>query len=466
MSTIPSMPRGTGQSLACYRILGSLAFALLVAWAGSGPQLAPQGAPDFDSLDIEALLALTRQAGARATEQLLAPPADWQQKYAEVLTVPDAKVVRLLARGLHDVPPKRGGGAYYSFATDDHDYDREPDLSYEQGSLGTGFYGGSTGQVLDLGSVPLAGFRPQAPPSEFDPAVARQCEVLWSFASQDSRPDEALCEALGTEDIGRAPALAGHSYLLRAILPGEHDLLAAFTVMEATPQSVVLVGHVLKTWSTAGRRSETRPRRDFSSAGAPDWLLQCDGERLAALATGLLRRSEARLFAVPSAWANEPVGVIRGADAGVMQLLPNGEYDWLAEAPGGNSYYSFVTHGHSIDEEPDLQWKLKHFFTGISNPGAGAFLDLGDVDLATVDLAHPPVDLTLSQLRRWDELQADDAGERVCTVCGQVPAIVDHTYLLRSIHTGKHDLLVAFRPVAEDVHGMTIAWHVLRRYAP
>jgi hypothetical protein len=443
-----------------------LGATLLVAWIAAAFQTAPSGAPDVDKLDTAALLALTEQVGARATERLLALPADLEQLHADALAVPDAQAARLLVRGWHDVPPKRGGGAYYSFATQDHDYDREPDLDYQRGELSTGFYGGSTGHVLDLGPVALASFRPQAPPPELDPAVARQCEVLWSFEAQDDRPGDALGKALGTEDFGWSPAVAGHTYLLRAILPGEHDHLVAFTVLEASPESVVLVGHVLKTWPIARRRSEPRPRRDFSSAGAPDWLLQLDDQRLAALATQLMEKSEVRLITAPKTCAAALGGLPQGTNAGVTRLLPNGKYDWLATSRSDNSYFSFATQGHSLNEEADLQWKLEHFFTGICGPSAGAFLDLGNVELAAVDLASPPAGLTAAQRARWDELQAPDVGQGVCSVCGRVPAIVGHTYLLRSQVGEKHDVLVVFRPVDQDERGMSIAWRMLRRFSP
>ena len=41
---------------------------------------------------------------------------------------------------------------------------------------------------------------------------------------------------------------------------------------------------------------------------------------------------------------------------------------------------------------------------------------------------------------------------------------IGHTYLLRSV-TDEHDLLVAFRPVRQDEHGLIIEWRVLHRYA-
>jgi hypothetical protein len=96
----------------------------------------------------------------------------------------------------------------------------------------------------------------------------------------------------------------------------------------------------------------------------------------------------------------------------------------------------------------------------------GAFLDLGEMPLVEVDILHPPSGFSAGQRTAWDELQQPDVAPQICTVCGRAPAVVGHTYLLRSILPAKHDVLVAFRPVDADEHGMSIAWRILRRFTP
>jgi hypothetical protein len=57
-----------------------------------------------------------------------------------------------------------------------------------------------------------------------------------------------------------------------------------------------------------------------------------------------------------------------------------------------------------------------------------------------------------------DELPPEARGTQ------RVPALLGHTYVLRSTLPGEHDVLVAFRPVLEEADGLTIAWRMLKRF--
>src|SRR6185295_8337147 len=139
-----------------------------------------------------------------------------------------------------EVPPKRGGGCYYSFALDDSDYNREPDLEYAGNQLSTGFYGNSTGHVLNLGPIPLAMVTPAAPPAGLAPETAALYTALTSFETKQTAGFNTYFEfgcLIGAGYRRGTAVVQGDTYLLRAILPDEHDLLAAFTVTEVVPGS-------------------------------------------------------------------------------------------------------------------------------------------------------------------------------------------------------------------------------------
>jgi hypothetical protein len=63
-----------------------------------------------------------------------------------------------------------------------------------------------------------------------------------------------------------------------------------------------------------------------------------------------------------------------------------------------------------------------------------------------------------------DELRARALDDDQCWRLGSAPAVLDHTYIVRSILPGEHDVFAAFTPIAEDAHGQWIAWRILRSW--
>jgi hypothetical protein len=70
-----------------------------------------------------------------------------------------------------------------------------------------------------------------------------------------SRADETRSSVLGFESV--VPAKLGHSYLVRCILPNEHDILAVFTTAAMDEAGVWIVWRVL--WNRS-LRDESKPR--------------------------------------------------------------------------------------------------------------------------------------------------------------------------------------------------------------
>lgn len=169
--------------------------------------------------------------GQKAEIPTILVPSDYAKSEAARL---DAQAFKLLPRDVvtetssdKDSPlGVRGSGAYYSFTTRSHSYDKIPQISLDHGLLSVGFYGASYGLMADLGKVSLSGV---------DRELA-EVKYLLSYKSPlyekevraekrdlvDSRQDK-----LFRRDF---PAVAGHTYLLRAISFDEADILVAFTV--------------------------------------------------------------------------------------------------------------------------------------------------------------------------------------------------------------------------------------------
>lgn len=117
----------------------------------------------------------------------------------------------------------RGGGAYYSFTTRLHSYNKIPQISLDRGDLYVGFYGPNYGFFHDLGAVSLEGVSLEAGTPKF--LIDHTPPTLY---------DEVLVEAKKAYKDGaftrRIKAVSGHVYLLRAISVNEADILVAFRV--------------------------------------------------------------------------------------------------------------------------------------------------------------------------------------------------------------------------------------------
>jgi hypothetical protein len=270
---------------------------------------------------------------------------------------------------------------------------------------------------------------------------------MCSFEHTGSNVHADLGQAIGATAHRGTGVVVGDSYLLRSILSREHDLLAAFTVVDVTPGSLILVGRVLRTWPIRGERDATSPRVDWSTADAPPWLLAMDDESLYALQRRLQETLGARLLAVPASPGT-------ATDSGVVRLLQRGRYAGLTRVRGDGAYFSFVTRSHSYDDEPDLEWQQDNFCSGFYGGNTGAFVDLGDVPLADVSIAQLPSPLVPQSPSPTEVGDCED----------RVRVKLNNTYALRSVLEDEHDVLAAFRPIAQDDHGMTIEWRLLQRY--
>jgi hypothetical protein len=141
----------------------------------------------------------------------------------------NARVFRILPREKYDQGffKIRGGGAYYSFINESHDYNLIPQISLEQNYLSVGFYGASYGFLTDLGETNLAEINDKTKGVNF----------LTNYQPPDELPkariEQIKARGFEWENISyknRLPMVVGHSYLLRAISFDEADVLVAFKI--------------------------------------------------------------------------------------------------------------------------------------------------------------------------------------------------------------------------------------------
>lgn len=121
----------------------------------------------------------------------------------------------------------RGGGAYYSFVTRSHSYDRTPQIELQQGDLKTGFAGANYGFLKDLGKMDLTAvdnrmrevaFLEGYQPPKYEPDVREEKKRSSDYSVE------------GITYKRRLEAVSGHTYILRAILFNRADSLVAFNI--------------------------------------------------------------------------------------------------------------------------------------------------------------------------------------------------------------------------------------------
>jgi len=150
----------------------------------------------------------------------------------------DGQAVKILPRGMFAEQTKnsdidcplgiRGDGAYFSFSTGSHSYNKTPEIELQQGRISVGFAGADYGIIADVGLIDtdkLADtrefqFLSTYKPPQFEPEIRNE-QVRFSQVSID-----------GVLYSRYAPVSIRHTYLLRAISFDQSDILVALTIIE------------------------------------------------------------------------------------------------------------------------------------------------------------------------------------------------------------------------------------------
>lgn len=193
---------------------------------------------------------------AKLENQFLAPSAEDRTAYAEFLTQPNTGLIRLLPREKFDSDANkrsgittRGGGAYYSFSRQTHEYGWAIDIGLEQGYLQTGFGGADYGMITKLDGARLEDVSTELPGAIFlakYSAVANEPE-----ARTEQRRFSTGATIDGVAYKRRLPVEIGATYLLRSITFEEADVLVAFRIVrQDTDGSLIIAWRMLEKYPT------------------------------------------------------------------------------------------------------------------------------------------------------------------------------------------------------------------------
>jgi hypothetical protein len=164
---------------------------------------------------------------------------------------------------------------------------------------------------------------------------------------------------------------------------------------------------------------------------------------------------------------------LRQPETGLIRLLPREKYNGKLMMTGSGAYYSFVRLTNEYGFGSDIVLEQNQLSVGFAGADWGYFTKLGDLSLETVTLDHPAVqflatlDVPLQEpgAREQQRLSSSGVTKNGSFYTGRVPALVNTTYVLRSINYRDSDVLGAVRAIRQDTDGsMTLLWKMLKRF--
>jgi hypothetical protein len=185
---------------------------------------------------------LNSQIKILETEVLLPDAKDLKQAEKEGF-----ESFRLMPRERYDHKlTVQGGGAYYSFTTKSHDYQKIAQIGFEQNYLSVGFAGADYGFIADLGNIPLASITEET--GEINFLVSYKPPIKETEIRSEQR--KAFNYETETATYrSRVFVSVGHTYALRAISFGNADLLVAFKIFRKDADgSLIIFWKLLKNF--------------------------------------------------------------------------------------------------------------------------------------------------------------------------------------------------------------------------
>ncbi len=464
----------------------------------SSPQVAQVVLPDVSTLGIEQLRTYAVQAMRVLEAKVLTPDSSVLEQNKRLLELPDTGITRILARTDHGSTVYEGlifpreGGAYFSFATLSHDYDREPGLSYDRGELRSGFYGASVGMVLPIGDVELTSIRvhPSIPPDSLDPARHEAWHLLLSQPQTDDVAGaRKMQDQVNALYLGLATPRVGETYLVRNWSPDEHDQLVGVRVLEQTKESVTIAWRTLARYTHAGEPRVVRKKPDFADVvAAPAWMEALGVEELVTFLHSIRKVSEPMLLSVAQELRADSAWLHEGAEdsSGWFRVLPEDEFGPLVESPGKGCFYSMDRRAHVQYYDAELGMPFGSLMTGCAGANQGWNLDLGRLtrdELSAVVIGQVPGHVTNEYLDKWTMLwetksvleahgnrqergvtKEDWSRAAELKLRFPIQPEAGHSFLLRSIMSTGADHLLLMTVLETSKDGISFSWRELKRF--
>jgi hypothetical protein len=208
--------------------------------------------------DLLKEIAAKRAELSKLEKVFLAPSEEDRAKYADFLRQPDTGLMRLLPREIFDTGSSRkdaipmtirGGGAYYSFKEQTHEYGNSSALSLEQGQFSTGFAGADYGMLANLGDVPLENVSLETTAAQILAQHTPAADEPHARIEQRKSSEGTTIDGITYK--GRVSMQLNSTYVLRSVTYHASDSLVAFRVVRVeSDDSVIILWKLLKKYPT------------------------------------------------------------------------------------------------------------------------------------------------------------------------------------------------------------------------
>ena len=221
-------------------------FVLLIVSIGNAQDLSREQ-------KLQKILDLNNQIRVLEKDFLLPDAKDVENGRKE-----DFNVVRIQPREKYDRKLLiQGGGSYYSFTKNSHDYQDIAQIGLERNNLKVGFAGANYGFFADLGEVSLADISKETVEVNFLLNYKPPINLSEIRIEQRKARNYEVGDIIYKDNI---PAVVGHAYVLRAISFDRADVLVALKIhRKDTDGSLIIFWKMLEVFAvpTSKRDGET-----------------------------------------------------------------------------------------------------------------------------------------------------------------------------------------------------------------
>ena len=162
-------------------------------------------------------------------------------------------------------------------------------------------------------------------------------------------------------------------------------------------------------------------------------------------------------------------------NVGVFRILPRETYDTgLFSTRGGGAYYSFYFRITDYGHGSDIQLSQNNFSVGFAGADFGFIADLGNLSLSNSDELRRSANYLLAFKAPSESAKAREEHQKGwhngfeidgVNYRNRIPAVVGHTYAVRSINYEYSDVLAAFNVYRKDADGsLIIFWKLIEQF--
>lgn len=156
-----------------------------------------------------------------------------------------------------------------------------------------------------------------------------------------------------------------------------------------------------------------------------------------------------------------------------IRLLPREKYDTVLAIRGGGSFYSFVRKTHEYGYGSDINLEQGNFSVGFAGADYGFLKNLGEISLPEITRETPEVAALLKYVPPTEEPSIRAEYQKLwpsyalngISFTRRLPAVVGHSYILRSISHDRYDILVSFSVARKDADGsLILLWKMIENF--